>query len=174
MKTSLRGQQGFGTILAVVVLIILAALAGALVRLSVTEQNSASLDLLYARAGTAVRAGNDWGLYQALRSGGLWYWDPVTLLPTVPPCDAAATGSKSTTLDLTADNGFWVTVTCSSTTVNEGETSPGVPQRMTVYRIDAIACNLSDAATGCPNAAKATSPGYVERRRQVQATAVAN
>lgn len=168
------GQRGFGTIMAVMVLVILAALAGAIVRLSATEQAVSAMDVLYARAGGAVRAGNDWGLYHALQPGGIWYWDPATYLPAPAPCDAAASGSKSATLDLTADSGFWVTVTCSSQTVNEGETAPGTALRMTIYRIDAVACNLTDAATGCPNGAKAAQPGYIERRRQVVATAAAN
>ncbi len=169
-----KPQKGFVAIMAVVVLVVLASMAGAIMRMSTAQQLTSTLDFQQARAGAAARAGIDWGLYHALQSGGLWYWNPQTYLPLVPPCDPAAGGVKTRTLDLTADSGFWVTVTCSSQTVNEGETAPGSPQSMTIYRIDAVACNLSDAITGCPNNANAGLASYVERRRQVVATAAAS
>ena len=139
---------GFGSIAILVVLVMLAALAAAIVRLSSSAQASSALDTLGTRADQAARAGVEWGLYQALK--GSW-----------TTCSAS-----SQTLDLRTDIGMMVTVTCSSTTYNEGETSPGVPKVLRIYTIDAIGCNSST----CPDNARAVQSGYVERRRQVQAT----
>lgn len=143
-------QHGFGAIMAIVVLVILAALAGAMLRFGTVQQLTSAQDLLSARAWAAAGAGTEWGLHQALQSG----W-----------CDGAAVNQ---TLDLTAATGFRVRVDCTSRQYNEGESAPGVAATVRVYRIDAVACN-SPAA--CPDDAMATSPGYVERRRQVVASA---
>ena len=140
--------RGFGSIAILVVLVMLAALAAAIVRLSSSAQTSSALDTLGTRADQAARAGVEWGLYQALK--GSW-----------TTCSAT-----SQTLDLRADLGMMATVTCTSSTYNEGETSPGVPKVLRVYTIDAIGCNSS----ACPDNARAVQSGYVERRRQVQAT----
>ena len=98
----------------------------------------------------AVRAGTEWGLFQALRNNS---------------CSATAT-----MLDLSADTGFWVSVQCFASTFNEGQTVNALgaltAQTVTIYRIEATACN---SAT-CPDPTNATSPGYIERKRQVIAT----
>ena len=140
-------QRGFGAIAAIVVLVILALLAAAIVSLSSTQQLNAAQDLRAAKAWQAARAGNEWGLYRALQSGS---------------CKSA------TTLDLTSTTGFYVTVVCASWTYNEGESSAGSAQTVTVYRITAVACPV---ASGCPaSAANAAAAGYVERTRVVVAT----
>ncbi len=59
-----------------------------------------------------------------------------------------------------------VTVTCSAANYNEGLTDAGANRVLRVYTIDAVACN----STSCPDAARAVTPYYVERRRQVSAT----
>ncbi len=149
-----RVQRGFGAIMAVVVLVILASLAAAMLKFGTVQQLTSAQDVLSARAWAAARAGNEWGLFKALSS--------------TTPADPWKTCSNLTqTLDLTAHTGFRVTVTCNSTTYNEGESAPGTPQVVRVFRIESTACNSS---TSCPDAAMATSPGYVERRRQVIAT----
>ena len=137
------GQRGFGAIVALVILVIMAVLAAGLVRLGTTQQATSTQDILSARAWQVARAGNEWGLYQALQSGS---------------CSGAPV-----TLDLRAATGFSVTVSCASMNFKEGETSPGTPQSITTYSIKAVACN-SDA---CPDAASAATPGYVERERLV-------
>jgi len=137
------GQRGFGAIVALVILVIMAVLAAGLVRLGTTQQATSTQDILSARALQVARAGNEWGLYQALHSGS---------------CSGA-----SGTLDLRAATGFSVTVTCISKNFNEGETSPGTPHVITTYSIDAIACN----SAACPDAALAATPGYIERKRLV-------
>lgn len=148
----MRHQAGFGAIAAIVILVILASLAAALVKFGYVAQLSSAQDTLTARATSAVRTGNEWGLYQALKGG----W-------------AACAGTVQT-LDLSADTGFQVTVTCDSTSYNEGESAPGTPRTVRLYSIDAVACNMPLAAEPkCPNNGAAASPTYVERRRQVTA-----
>ena len=139
------GQRGFGAIVAIVILVVMATISAALVRLGTTQQVISTQDILSARAWQTARAGNEWGLYWALRGGSC----------------AGAAG----TLDLRATTGFSVTVSCTARTFNEGETSPGVPFVITTYSIEAIACN----AAACPDAALAATPGYVERKRSVLA-----
>lgn len=142
------GQRGFGAIAAIVILVIMATISAALVRLGTTQQLTSAQDVLSARAWQAARAGNEWGLYQALRAGS-----------------CAGTAS----LDLRAATGFLVTVSCSARSFNEGETSPDVPLVITTYNIEAVACNTGAAA--CPDAVLAATPGYVERKRMVMANA---
>ena len=141
-------SRGFGSIAILVILVMLAALAAAIVRLSSSAQGSSALDTLGTRADQAARTGVEWGLYQAYK--GSW-----------TTCAGA-----SQTLDLRPDMGMAVTVTCTSTTYNEGESTPGVPKVVRVYTIDAVACNSGS----CPDNARAVQAGYVERRRQVQGT----
>jgi MSHA biogenesis protein MshP len=141
----------------IVVLVLLAVLAAAIVRLASSEQAGVAQSLSAARANQAAGAGLEWGLYQALVTGGSW-----------TSCSGA-----THTIDLSADagtTGMWVTVTCSSKAYNEGLDSSGNPQLLRLFTIDAVACNSS---AGCPDAARATSPTYVERHRQVQATNLA-
>jgi MSHA biogenesis protein MshP len=137
-------QRGFGVIAAIVILVILAGISAALVRMGTTQQLTSTQDILSARALQTARAGNEWGLYQALSAG---------------------TCGGPTTLDLRAETGFAVTVTCSAKSFNEGESSPGVARVVTTYSIEAVACN----AGSCPDAALAATPGYVERKRLVTA-----
>ncbi|HUX24174.1 MAG TPA: MSHA biogenesis protein MshP [Burkholderiales bacterium] len=142
-------QRGFGAIVALVILVIMAVLAAGLVRLGTTQQATSTQDILSARALQVARAGNEWGLYQALQSGN---------------CSGA-----SGTLDLRAATGFSVTVNCTSQVFNEGETinpsppPPLSPLHITVYSIAAVACN----SAVCPDAALAATPGYIERKRLV-------
>jgi MSHA biogenesis protein MshP len=148
-----RMQRGFGAIMAIIIVVILAALSAALVTFGNTQQLTSAQDMLSARAWAAARTGNEWGLHQALRNGS---------------CPLA-----STLLNLSADTGFWVTVTCVLTPpavslpYNEGESAPGTPRTIRVFRIESTACN---SAAGCPDNALAVSPGYIERKRQVIAT----
>ena len=150
MKAPLqRASGGFGAIAAIFVLVVLASLAAAIVRIGQSTQTGSAQDILGARAWATARAGTDWGLYQALK--GSW-----------STCSGA-----SQTLDLTADTGFKVTVRCTSNVYNEGEDATGAVQTLRLYTIDAVACN---SASACPDNTRAVQPGYIERRRQVQAT----
>ncbi len=146
MKTR---QRGLGAITIIVVLVLLAGLAAAIVRLGSAAQTTAAQELLAARAAQAARAGLQWGLYQAFK--GPW----------------TACAGTSSTLDLGAENGMRVTVSCSSTLYNEGESAPGTPATVRVYTLDAVACN---SASACPDNALVARPGYVERRWRLHAT----
>jgi len=147
MSSMNNRQLGFGAIAAIFVLVVLAALAAAIVRFGNVAQVSIAQNLLSARALQAANAGTEWGLYQALK--GSW----------------TTCSGVSQTLDLTASTGFHVTVSCDSRSFNEGESEPSVPRVVRMYTVDAVACN----STLCPDNGAATGPGYVERRRQVQA-----
>jgi MSHA biogenesis protein MshP len=133
----------------IVVLVLLAAVAAAVVRFGQQGQTMVQQDVQGMRAATAARAGIEWGLYQAFK--GSW-----------TNCSGA-----SQTLDLTADGGMRVTVSCGSTSYFEGKDNTGADAAVRVYTIDAVACN---GAAACPDAAAATRIGYAEARRQVQAT----
>lgn len=145
---------GFGIIAALLVLVVLTVLGAAIARLGWTQQISNSQDLDSARAQQAANAGVEWGLYQALKGG----W--------------TACAAASQTIDLRASLGVWVTVTCNSTSYVEGESGSGDPPTFTnktvrVYLIDAVACN---GTASCPDNTRAAGIGYIERRRQAQAT----
>jgi MSHA biogenesis protein MshP len=140
--------RGLGVIAVLLVLVLLATLAAAIVRLGFATQTGSALDALAARAVQAARAGGEWGQYQALK--GAW-----------TTCAGA-----NQTLDLSADLGMHVTVSCQSQTYQEGETVPGTPTIVRIFSIDAVACNRS----ACPDNVAALSPGYVERRLRVQAS----
>lgn len=144
-----QAQRGIGVMAVLVVLVVLAALAAAVLRLGRQMHTSTQQDVQGLMAQSAARAGIEFGLYQALK--GPW----------------GACAGSSQTLDLSADLGMRVTVLCSSVVYNEGESVPGTPRTLRVFTIDAVACNASPS---CPDAGAALREGYVERRRQVQAT----
>lgn len=149
MRTRLS-MHGLGAVAAMLVLVLLAALAAAVVRLGWTQQVTFGQDINASRAVQATNAGVQWGFYQARR--GIW---------TGSACNGA-----SQTLDLRTDLGFRVTVSCSTTAdpYNEGEDSSGNPVTVRLYTVESIACNGS--GTTCPDAASVGSPHYVERRRR--------
>lgn len=149
MTTRRRQVQGLGAIAAILVLVSLAALAAAVIRLSTAQQIGSVQELGAARATQAARAGIQWGLYQAFK--GSW-----------TTCSGA-----SQTLDLSADYGMRVTVSCNSLPYNEGESAPGSPQAVRVFTIEAVACNSTGS---CPDNTRATGPAYVERRVQIHAS----
>ena len=141
-------QQGLGAIAAIVVLVVLAGLSAAVVRLGSASASASAQEIESARATHAARAGLQWGLFQAFK--GSW----TTCNGTVQ------------NLDLRSATGMTVALRCDSSAYNEGESVPGVPQVVRVFTIEAVACN---SATACPDATRATQPGYVERMLRVQA-----
>jgi MSHA biogenesis protein MshP len=136
-------QSGFAYIAAVVLLVVVATVCIALVRLSTTQQSTVNGALLGARANLAARGGIEWGFYQ-LRGG------------------ACAAGTTLT--DFVADTGFRVTVRCTARDFNEGESSAGVPVPKKIVQLEAFACN-GDADCPATGAAVLARPEYVERRR---------
>jgi MSHA biogenesis protein MshP len=138
--------RGVSLISAVFLLIFLAVLSAALIRVFTVQQTSSGLDVLGARTYQAARAGMEWGMYQRLR-----------VLAPATDCFASPTTFRlpaSGTL-----SALTVTVTCTEPTVNAvGETTNR-------WTLTATACN-EPGATGCPNA----NPGsdYVQRRLQAE------
>lgn len=118
MKTIQNIQHGFSLVSAIFLLVVIAALGTFAVTLSTTQQQSAALDVMGARAYQAARAGIEWGMYQALRGGGVCAGTlPVGTLP----------GTLS---------GFEVTVTCLPTLHNDTGAVSGV---VTVYNLTSSA-----------------------------------
>lgn len=139
--TVVRRQGGFGAIAAIMVLVILAALAAGIMTFSSGQQLRGAQDLLTARAWQVAGAGTEGGLYRALKNAA---------------CDTQTWTSAD-------DPQFRVTVVCTMGVFNDGETVPGTPRVLRVFRVIATACN--GAAATCPDNAMVTSPGYVERSR---------
>ncbi|MBH9551324.1 MSHA biogenesis protein MshP [Inhella gelatinilytica] len=142
-------QQGFGALAAVVVLVLLALVAASVVRLSQSSQLGMAQEAQAAHAQAAVRAGVDWGLYQVFR--GTWQ---------------GCTGGQSQTLDLRAEGGNWVTVSCSAPSpYQEGQLGNGNARQVRVITLSAVACNAP--AGPCPDDGAAAGAHYVERAREV-------
>lgn len=131
-------QRGFSLISAIFLLVVIAALGTFAVTLSTTQQQSAALDVMGARAYQAARAGIEWGAYQVLTPGAI-------------SCGSlAAPLSNSITLTGTTLQNFTVTVSCGSATALEASTS------VTLYQL------TSTAKQGT-----AATPDYVERQMSV-------
>jgi len=147
--TPRRPAPGFAYIAAVVLLVVVAGLAVAMVRLTASQQNTAQSAALTARASQAARAGVEWMFYRVKT-------------PSTAPCTLA--GTATTLSDFKTDTGFLVTVTCSFYTYNEGQDpASGATIAKNIYKVVAVACN--GTAASCPDNASAVSPDYIERRR---------
>lgn len=146
-RRQLQAPQGLGAVASIVVLVLLSGLAASIARLGWTEQVTFAQDIDTARATQAANAGIEWAMYQALK--GSWASCPEN-------------GSTQSTLDLRAQTGFMVAVSCASKVYVEGPTASDTTR---LYSLEAIACNSS---TACPDDARLPSPTYVERRRRSQ------
>lgn len=93
-------NRGFALVPALFLIVVLAALGAAAIRIGNGEQQTVTMALQQVRALAAARAGIEWGAYRALNGS----------------CVA------STTLNLSeaALNGFAVTVSCASTAFANG------------------------------------------------------
>ena len=152
MKTRRHLQQrGLGAIAIIVIIVVLGALAASIARLGTASHRALSNDVTAARALQAAHAGKEWGLYQALHAGASWN----------------SCSGNSQTLDLTADFGMHVNVSCNSILYNEGLQDDGVtPKTVRIFTIDALACS----STSCPDNSRSVLIGYVERRVVAQAS----
>lgn len=140
MKMLRKVHRGFSLVSAIFLLVVIAALGTFAVTLSTTQQQSAALDVMGARAYQAARAGIEWGAYQVINPAG------------VIACGTFA-APVATTVILTGTTlqNFTVTVNCG----NSGPiTEAGVP--VTIYQLTSL------ASQGTP----ATS-SYVERQMTV-------
>lgn len=137
MRSIRKIQRGFSLISAIFLLVVIAALGVFAVTLSTTQQQSAALDVMGARAYQAARAGIEWGAYQVLRNAGACAAN--TTLPA-----GTLGGSLS---------GYTVDVTCTANPNNEVSAATGI---VTVYDLTSRA---TQGAVGTPN--------YVERQMSV-------
>ena len=136
-----RRQHGLGAIAAIMILVILAALAAGIVAVATGQQMASAQGVLAARAWQVASAGTEGGLFRALQNAS---------------CDAQTWTSAD-------DPVFRVTVVCTFSDFNDGETVPGTARRLRVFRVVATACN--GGAASCPDNVAASSAGYVERQR---------
>lgn len=146
MHRPTRAQRGFAYIAAVIFLVVIAGISVALLRLTDTQQSTATQAILAARASLAARGGIEWAAHQL-----------GTRCATAP-------GQSNNLTDFRNDAGFLVTVTCTFRDFDEGEDGKaGATLTKRIYFIDAVACNGSGNA--CPHEPSVTGAGYVERRR---------
>jgi type II secretory pathway pseudopilin PulG len=129
-------QQGFALIAAIVLIVVLAAMAGFVAAMVGGQSAGQQLERMSGVADMAVQTGVEWGAYQVLRQP-VAACAPSSNLPTLPGSLGVMT----------------VTVTCTSSPTTEPLT-PG-PGMVTVYQITARAFS-----GGNP-----TSPDFVERTK---------
>lgn len=137
-----RKSAGVALVTAIFLLVVLAGLAVAVVSLSTTQQAASIQDVQGQRAYQAAKAGTEWALYIALRTGPT----PPTAVATLGCPGPYAVAMPAGTL-----SGFTVTVTCAA-----------VGNYMT---ITSTACNQPGAG-GCPNNTRGAD--YVQRVLTVQ------
>lgn len=106
-------QRGFSLIPALFLLVVLAVLGAAAVRISATQHQTVVLAMQSARAYAAAQTGIDWSAYQALVGGSC--------------------GNSTLTLTEGGAAGFVVDTSCSSTSHTEGISTTKV------YILDAFA-----------------------------------
>jgi MSHA biogenesis protein MshP len=131
-------QRGFSLISAIFLLVVIAALGAFAVTISTTQQQSAALDLLGARAYQAARAGIEWGAYQVLPNS-------AAVGGFAANCRAGATAQAVAMPGTLA--GFAVNVACTSTAVSEAAATVNVYQLTSTATLGVVA-----------------TPTYVERQ----------
>lgn len=137
MITRCKMQRGFSLVSAIFLLVVIAALGTFAVTLSTTQQQSAALDVMGARAFQAARAGIEWGAYQVL---------PASATVFAAGCQTGATSAVVAPLPDTLA-GFGVNVECAATSHVEGTAT------LWVYSLTSTATQGAVAA-----------PDYTERR----------
>lgn len=140
MRTLHKLQRGFSLVSAIFLLVVIAALGTFAVTLSTTQQQSAALDVLGARAYQAARAGIEWGAYQVL---------PASAAAFATACRAGTTSQAVAPLPNTLA-GFSVNASCSATSHVEGTST------LWVYSLTSTATQGTVA-----------TPDYVERQMAV-------
>ena len=135
-------QRGFSLVSAIFLLVVIAALGTFAVTLSTTQQQSAALDVLGARAYQAARAGIEWGAYQVLPNSAV-------VGGFAENCRAGATSQVLAPLPNTL-SGFNVNVGCDATAHSEAAAT------ITLYQLTSTATRGTVA-----------TPDYVERQMTV-------
>lgn len=141
-----HGEAGFTLVSVVFVVVVLAALGGALASLSLRLHMGSAGELDAVRSLQAARAGLEWAAFEVLRR---------------PPPPAAAPGCFSPTSFAPAGiDGMTVTVTCTRTPPS-GTVSDGAAE-LVFYQLVANACS-APGGDPCP-AGGTPRPTYVERQ----------
>ena len=145
MNTLNSMQRGFSLISAIFLLVVIAALGAFAVTISTTQQQSAALDLLGARAYHVARAGIEWGAYQIIQSGvaGSGFAAACQTGGAIPQ-PGALPGAMA---------GFTVIVGCAATSHNEGARTAAGGNPVWIY-------NLTSTAT----LGVVATPTYVDRQ----------
>lgn len=143
--TSTRSSNGFSLVSAIFLLVVIAALGTFAVTLSTTQQQSAALDVMGARAYQAARAGVEWGAYQVLQNSAVagGFAEHCRLGPH-PPSTSSSVAFTNTLA------GFNVNVECTATSHGGG------PATLWVYSLTSTAKQGTVA-----------TPNYVERQISV-------
>jgi len=157
-----RPQSGFAYIAAVILLVVVAGIAVALLRLTDTQQGTVNGALLGARANLAARGGIEWAFFSLNQA--------CVQLPTAANVPAPAV-TPTVLGDFRQASGFTVSVSCTFREYGEGESmdlsDPADPKldpvRKRIYRIVSTACNGS--TTACPDPGSVPLADYVERSR---------
>lgn len=149
---AMRRAAGIGIVTAIFLLVALAGLGVAIVSVVTSQQASATQDQQGARAYQAARAGLEWALWRALRSGA--GAGPSASLGCPKAAGAGYTFALPANTTLSA---FSVTITCGANAGLAGGTEH--------FWIRATACN-QPGASGCPNASK--GPDYAQRVVEAQ------
>jgi MSHA biogenesis protein MshP len=149
----LHKSAGLALVTAIFLLVVLAGLGVAVVSLTTSQQASSIQDLQGGRAYQAAKAGLEWGLYQALQSGG---GTPAANLN----CANAANSYSFAMPAGTSLSAFTVTVTCTAAAAALGDGTANDPTAGH-FRLTATACNQPTAANACPNPAPGND--YVQR-----------
>jgi MSHA biogenesis protein MshP len=138
-----RKSGGVALVTAIFLLVVLAGLAVAVVSLTTAQQAVSVMDVQGQRAYQAAKAGNEWALFIALRTG------PT---PPTPAATLGCPGAYNVPMPAGSLSGFTVTVRC------------GAPVAGHIV-ITSTACN-QPVNSACPNASR--GPDYVQRILTVQ------
>ncbi|OGS93480.1 MAG: hypothetical protein A2061_08000 [Gallionellales bacterium GWA2_59_43] len=130
MNAIYRVQRGFSLISAIFLLVVIAALGAFAVTLSTTQQQSAALDLLGARAYHAARASVDWGAYQIIIGGPAGGFAAACQAGGAVPQPGALPGTLA---------GFAVAVGCVATSHDEGARTIAGGNPVWIYTLTATA-----------------------------------
>jgi len=144
MNAIYRVQRGFSLVSAIFLLVVIAALGAFAVTVSTTQQQSAALDLLGARAYHAARAGIEWGAYQIIIGGPGGAFAVACQSGGAIPQPGALPGTMA---------GFAVVVGCVATSHDEGARTVAGGNPVWIYNLTSTA-SLGVVAT----------PTYVERQ----------
>lgn len=144
MNAIYRMQRGFSLVTAIFLLVVIAALGAFAVTISTTQQQSAALDVLGARAYQAARAGIEWGAFQIISGGPGGAFAVACQTGGAIPQPGVLPGTLA---------GFTVTVGCVATPHDEGARTVAGGNPVWIYSL------TSTATQGVP-----ATPTYIERQ----------